>query len=364
MVSGIFSIPLEAYDSQADEAQVDAASRGGALREYIGSEENRLVQLAAQSLLDRHPQYNPLVLYGPTGTGKSFLALGLAQRWRSKYPQDAVIVTCGPDFARGFANAVDTDNLPAFRKKSRSADLFVLDDVQQMQRKPAAQSELARAVDDLLQRGAAVLITDNTPPSVDQSLQPGLRSRLLSGLTVPLAAPGASARRLLLHRLAAMHDVRFSEDAIELLAGGTFDNGAQQLTVPRLNHAVIQLGHGEDAEDQQVDVDRVRQFLNDQAQQHQPTLRIIASLVAKHFTLTSRELRGPSRRRNVVRARGVAMLLGWTMTGNSLDAVGQYFGNRDHTTVLHACRRTETLQESDPAIARALEELHSQLKVS
>ena len=132
------------------------------LREYVGSEENRLVQFAAESLLDRNLQYNPLVFYGPTGTGKSFLALGLAERWRQQYPQDTVIVTCGPDFARSYANAVDTDNLSTFRKKSRSADLFVLDDVHLMQHKRAAQSELARAIDAVLQAGSAVLISDNT----------------------------------------------------------------------------------------------------------------------------------------------------------------------------------------------------------
>ncbi len=364
MVSGIFSIPLEAYDSQSNAAHGDSVPREVVLREYIGSEENRLVQLAADSLLDRHPQYNPLVLYGPTGTGKSFLALGLAERWRIKYPQDAVIVTCGPDFARSYANAVDTDNLTAFRKKARSADLFVLDDVQQMRQKQAAQGELARAIDDLLQRGSAILMTDNTPPSVDKSLLGALRSRLLSGLVVPLAAPGPPARKLLLHRLAAMHEVSFSDDAIELLAGTSLDDSSRQLTVPRLNHAVIQLGHGDNADKQKVNVHHVRQFLNDRAEQQQPTLRIITTLVAKHFSFTARELRGSSRRRNVVRARGVAMLLAWNMTNNSLEAVGKYFGSRDHTTVLHACRKTETRQETDPAIARALEELRSQLKIS
>lgn len=361
MVSGIFSIPLEAHHLRADGTHRPGSSRSMAMREYIGSEENQLVQFAAESLLGREPQYYPVVLFGPSGTGKSLLALGLAEQWRGKYPEDSVIVTCGADFARSYANAVDTDCLKTFRRKSRSADLFVLDDVHLMVQKHAAQEELVRAIDALLERGRAVLITDKTTPSVDQSLVPALRSRLLGGLAVPLAAPGAPARGFLLRRLAHLHGVHFTDEAIELLASSPRQEGPRPLTVPQLNHAVVQLGFAEEPDGQVVDVERVRQFLSEMAIREQPTLRAISTLVARHFSLSSRDLRGPSRRRNIVRARGVAMLLAWRLTDNSLDAVGDYFGKRDHTTVLHACRRIELLQETDPAIAKALEELAAQL---
>ena len=126
------------------------------------------------------------------------------------------------------------------------------------------------------------------------------------------------------------------------------------MTVPQLNHAVMQLGFTDENEKRVVDVDQVQRFLSDQVMQQQPTFRVIATLVSKYFSLTHRDLRGPARNGKLVRARGVAMLLAWKLTDSSLDAVGQYFGNRDHTTVLHACRRTELLQETDPAIAKAI----------
>ena len=364
MVSGIFSIPLEAHHSRSNETRCEVASRRRMLREYIGSDENRLVQFAVQSLLERSPKYNPLVLHGPTGTGKSFLALGLAERWRETYPKHRVVVTCGADFARSYANAVDTDNLATFRKKSRSANLFVLDDVHLMQTKRAAQGELSRLIDALLDAGTVVLITGSKPPSGDDGLQPGLRSRLAGGLPVPLTAPGAPARRLLVRRLAEIHEVNLSHAAIELLAGGSSQDELQQWTVPRLNHAVMQLAHATELEKSVVGAEQVRCFLEDQASEQQPTLRLITAKVGKYFSLTGRELRGPSRRRNVVRARGVAMLLARNLTGQSLESVGRYFGNRDHTTALHACRKTEALQHTDPAISRAMEELICQLKVT
>ena len=113
--------------------------------------------------------------------------------------------------------------------------------------------------------------------------------------------------------------------------------------------------------DEEIDIELVRRFLRDQARDQQPTLRTITNVVASYFSLTAELLRGPSRRSHVVRARGIAMLLAWKYTPNSLESVGRYFGNRDHTTVLHACRKTEALQETDPRVASAIEELYRQI---
>ncbi len=97
----------------------------------------------------------------------------------------------------------------------------------------------------------------------------------------------------------------------------------------------------------------IRVFLQDQAHERQPTFRVISGKAAKYFSVTIQQLRGPSRRSQVVRARGVAMLLARNLTGKSLEMIGQYFGHRDHTTVLHACRKTESLRHTDPAISQS-----------
>lgn len=362
MVSGVFSIPLETVNSRPSGVDCDSRTRAAGVREYIGGDENRLVEFAVRSFFNRDPNYNPLVLRGPTGTGKSFLALGLSERWQQQNPEDTIFVTSGPDFAHAFRNAVDTDDLEVFRKQCRSADLFVLDDLHFLPRKRAIQEEFARTIDALLQRNGRILITQSATPNASDGLSGRLRSRLLSGLTVPLTAPGPAARQLLLRRLAAIHEVCFCDAAIAFLAGSSTETQQHQLTVPELNHAVVQLGQMEDTRGRVVDIERVRRFLHDQAARKQPTIRDITVAVAKFFSLTSKELRGPARQRHVIRARGLAMLLARKLTGQSLNAVGRYFGNRDHTTVLHACRRTESLKESDPAMAEAWEEIRNQLK--
>lgn len=361
MVSGVFSIPLEAYQSHSNEAGCQGGPRSIEVREYVGSDENRLVYFAVESLLDGSSSYRPIVLYGPTGTGKTLLAQGLADRWRHERRSDRVIATNGADFARSYANAVDTDNLVAFRSKSRSVQLFVLDDVHLLRAKRAAQDELARLLDVLVERRVAILMTALRAPSHDEQLVPALRSRLAAGLSVPLTAPGDSARRVLLRRFADLHDVTLTEEAIELLAGGLAQSSTELPTASTLRHVVLQLGHQSRITNGTVDRDTVLMFLGRQADEKRPSLRLITSKVAKYFSLTVPQLRGPSRRRNIVRARGIAMFLARSMTDHSLEMVGKHFGNRDHTTVLHACRQIESMRSEDPAVASALEELKSQL---
>lgn len=364
VVSGVFSIPLETGSSRASGRDRQGRDRPAMVREFIGGAENRLVEFAVRSFCDRASPHNPLILRGPTGTGKSFLALGLSERWRERYPEDRIFVSSAPDFARYYANAIDTDDLTSFRHRCRSANLFVLDDIHLLARKRAVQEELARTIDALLETNASILITQGGMAHSNHSLLGRLRSRLLGGLTVPLTAPGPEARQLLLRRLAAVHGVNFHNAALVLLAGGSEDARENQLTVPELNHAVVQLGKMEDTNGEGVDIERVRGFLSERMMRKQPTIRDITGLVAKFFSLTNRELRGSSRKRHVIRARGVAMLLARNITGTSLDALGKYFGNRDHTTVLHACRRTEALKKTDPTIAKAWEDIQNQLQMT
>jgi chromosomal replication initiator protein len=360
VVNGIFSIPLSALESPASEALERSSALP--LREYIGSDENRLVKTAFDVLLAGQSRYSPFVLHGPTGTGKTMLAHGLAERWREKHPRQPTVVTCGADFARSYAVAVDTDDISKLRKRYRTISLFVLDDLHELQRKAAAQGELLHTLDTLRDRGATVVLTHRQSPNFDDKLSAALRSRLSEGLSVPLSVPGGPARRLLLERLAAIHSVALPDGALDLLASNPYVRGNDQLTVPQLNSAVLRLGHVARTEKQNITVEIVRRLLSDEADSRRPTLRAICEKVCKYFSISASELRGPSRRRAVVRARGVAMYLAWNLSGKSLGRVGTYYGKRDHTTVLHACRKTESLKQSDPAIGQAIEHISQQLK--
>lgn len=362
MVSGVFSIPLEACSLPSFEAGPHGSPDMQGLREYIGSDENRLVQFAVESLFAESSHYSPLVFVGPSGTGKTLLASGLAERWRQAHPNQVVVSTCGADFARSVAYAIDTDSLVAWRSKAAGTQLFVLDDLHPLQNKAAAQEEFAHLLDRLVGTGRAVLVTALQIPSPGEGWLPGLCSRLSAGLTVPLLAPGASARRVLLQRMAQLYAVPLSDAAIDMLASGPSGIETHRLTVPQLNHAVVQLGHTAGRDVAAIDPEHIRLFWQEQPDLRQPTLRAIAVKVAKHFALPLPELRGPSRRSKVVRARGLAMLMARNLTGASLEAIGRFFGDRDHTTVLHACRKTESSRVEDPALAEAWDAVWGQLR--
>lgn len=323
--------------------------------------------------------YNPLVFFGASGLGKSHLTWGLAARWAEENPRRRPIVVAAVDFARSYATAIETDSLPDFRQNFQGAGLLLVEDLQQIESKRPAQLELRRLIDDVLADGAAVLVTMRRSPIELTGLDPGLASRLMQGLTAPMQPPGEAVRRRMIERVATLHRLPFAPDAIALLS--------QRLegTLPELNHALLQFasrGDGvarmlaSDAGAHSGEADRddsskvpnaldessVAEFLEERDKSLQPSLKSIAQAVAKYFKLRIADLKGKTRRQNVVHARAIGMFLSRELTDESLERVGKHYGGRDHTTVIHACRKTAGDLETDAETRRAIHELRLQLR--
>jgi chromosomal replication initiator protein len=360
VVSGVFSIPLELTRSGVLETGRTTGSRW-MLREFISGDENALVQVATQSVLDGQPDYKPILIYGPPGTGKSLLAHGLAGRWRKANPRTRVMFTTGSDFARHYADAVDTNAVSDFRQRLRSVALLVIDGIHQLANKPAAQLELIGTLDKIAERKAQLLATATHLPAEINDLLPGLASRLSAGLTVPLHVPGAAARQEIVRRLAAAREVDLPDGVVQLLAEGCPGTPHFLNTVPQLDQALQQLTVTAQLASSIIDENLVRQFLLDESPAQRTTLRSIAQHVARHFRIKSTDLRGATRRQHIVRARGIAMHLARALTGKSLQQVGKYFGDRDHSTVLHACRKTEALLKADSSMRETVQALAEQI---
>lgn len=355
MVSGVFSIPLEVPHVANKPASSNGHGVNSPLREYIGGEENMLARVAAQTLLAGPEKFNPLVLFGPTGVGKTHLALGLVERWKHAHRDRKAIVTTGADFARAYAEEVETDSLAEMRDKHLAADLLLIDDVQELAGKRAAQQELQYLLDILVAEGRRVVITARQAPGEIAQFSEALASRLAAGLCVPLAAPGTLARRAILANLAALHEAPLAGPALDLLTERLAG------TAPTLNHVIVELQHASRRGKREIDCAAVHEFLAEQSADQRPTLRAITSVVARYFKLKTADLKGPSRRTGVVEARSLAMYLARRLTDESLEQVGQHFGGRDHTTVLHACRKTESLVETDDDTKHMIEELIEQI---
>lgn len=358
MVGRVFSIKFATCDT------TPAARKNApvpALAEYIGGVENSLVPVALETIFQRQPRFNPVVFFGPTGTGKSLLVQLIAARWKRDNKAARLVLTTGADFAREYAHAVETDSVPDLRQKYRRVALLAIDDLHEIGEKTAAQNELVRTFEALLDSHQRVIVTLSQSPTETAVLLPALAGRLSAGLTVPLHPPGPAARRLILRSLASARSISLPNRVVDLVASDALTDALKPGTVPRLLQTLLRLEQFPFDRHASISEQDLRRCLQSSDDDEQPQLQSITKRVSKYFNLRSADLRGKTRQQRVVRARGVAMFLARQLTGNSLESVGRHFGNRDHTTVLHACRKTESLIEADPSIRQAVEDLKTEL---
>ena len=358
LVNGIFCIPLPGRLRAANGGHDRACQRPQALRGFYAGPENRLAEFAVRAALLAQPRrYHPLVLFGPSGAGKSHLALGLATEWRQRHAEASVICRNASDFSWEVAAAIENQSLGEMSSRYEAADLVVVEDIEQLERKEAPQRVLSRIVDAMDRCGAQAVLTAGRSPTAMPWLLPPLRSRLVAGLVVPVSLPGLGARLEIIKQLAAMRCISLTPDAAHLLAAQLVRG------VWHLYSALqqLQMATGSGATLARDDVGR---FLSQQQSQSAPTIAAIAAATARHFGVQVRLLRTSSRRQSLVQARGVAMLLSRILTAETLDAIGRYFGGRDHTTVLHACRRTRRKLQTEPQLEHAVDAVHRVLKAS
>ena len=256
----------------------------------------------------------------------------------------------GSEFAGGYADALSSHSVSRWREAFRSPALAVIDDVGDLVEKQPAQIELLHTIDAVVETGNQVLVTAHTVPSRIPRLLSALASRLTAGLVVAVPLPGPRGRLAMLLRMAADRDISMDDAALHLLAR------ALPVTIPELSGALHEITAGCVGR-QTVTQAMVAAYLRSRPTTGQTTLRAIAARTARQFALAVADLRGPSRRQNVVTARAVAVYLARQLTSQSLAAVGRYFGGRDHTTVLHGCRRAEELMAEETGVRQTVLDL-------
>jgi chromosomal replication initiator protein len=346
MMEGVMEIPLPGTGPQA-----------GA---FIAGPENRLVGPAVRAAQSATATaWNPLLIYGPSGVGKSHLAQGIAAAYRAAHRRRKVICTTAADFARSLAEAIETQAVDEFRAKHRGAAMLVIEDLGGLVRRQASklnvQDELIHTIDAMTAEDRWVVATAAAPPWEMPWLSPPLAGRLSGGLVLPLALPGPEARKTLLQRLAAARGMALPNEVAAILAQGI------AAAAPQLAGMATELAAALAIDGGRLDQRAARQYVAQQARAAQPTLAAIAAAAARHFGLRLSALRGVQRRRELVTARGVAIFLARRDAKMPLDAIGRYFGGRDHSTVSNSYRKTEQALLEDATIRDAVERLRSEL---
>ena len=359
MVEAIVDIPLpgQGFACQGAEGKVSRGS--GALGNFLAGPENRLVEVVVRSVLDQQPNgYNPIVLYGPSGTGKSHLAQGMAAEWKARNRRHVECVAA-VDFARELADAIETQAVEEFRTKYRQAGMLVFEDIGRLvnrtSEKLSVQDEFVHTLDALIDRGSWIIVTSASAPSEMTGILPALQSRLMGGLTIPLVPPEANTRLAVINHLAGMRKIDLSDPVAQTLAEGL------QGAVPELMGALTHLQVTARRNGGRIDIKDVRSLLAQRDSDGGLSIHAIGIATARHFGLKLSELRSPSRHRAVVTARDVAVYLARNMIKSSFDEIGHYFGGRDHSTMMYSWRKMEKLINTDPAMCHEVEELGKEI---
>ena len=314
---------------------------------YLIGPENALAHAGAMALARGETLgVSPLVVHGPSGSGKSRLLAGLVAERLLRRPESAVAHLEAEAFAAACAEASGrAGGWSEVRDRFRRLDLFVLDDLQALERAPWAMEELSHTLDALDEAGAAVAVAARSGPGQWSGWPTRLVNRLVGGLSVRIEAPSLESRRRYLLDRARGWGLALPIEVLEPLAEAadgyrTLDGWLSQLA---LSSRVERLAIGPELVESILRGDPLEG----------PSLDEIARSVAEKFGLKVRDLRGSTRRAVVAEGRHLAMYLARRQTSLSFRAIGAYFGARDPATVRHACQAAATRITADPALAAA-----------
>ncbi|MCA9128291.1 MAG: hypothetical protein KDB22_14465 [Planctomycetales bacterium] len=328
------------------------------LPEYVVGEENEpLRYLFQESTVKNLHSLSPVVLYGEGRVGKTALAITLAVAWSRLTEKRPLCFTTGRNFSEDFTSAIEIDDSESFRNRHRDCQLLVIDDFMGMASASAAQIELANTLDELASAQRPAILTCNRLPATLASVFPALASRLTGGFSLQLHRPAAFTIKELAWRLCHQLDPKLPvEQVCEIcvqLHNQSLSATDVKTVISLAQHSLASTGEFRPAV--------VRKLAMQHFASATPTIASIAKIVAKKMRIRLVELRGPTREAAIVRARGLAIYLSRTMTESSLHQIGQYFGGRDHSTVIHACRKTEQLLETDSDLATTLQDVRADL---
>jgi chromosomal replication initiator protein len=308
------------------------------LDQFIVGSSNRVAHAACTAIVDKPAMlYNPLVLCGGHGLGKTHLLHALARAIQQRHPEMTVKLVSAEHFANTYLAALRDRKLDAFRLEYRRCNVLLVDDVQFLAGKEKTQDEFLFTFDALHQLGRQIVLTCDAPPREIKRLDERLRERFQSGLVANLDAPDFDTRVALVQAKAKARGLTLETPAAELLAYRI------EKSVRELEGAVCKLAALVAAEQRAPNHETALLALCElgYVREGPLTCEEIVATTSKRFNLTPDEIRSDRRHASLVRARHISIFLAKQLTRLSLSEIGQFFGNRDHSTVLHAIRKVE-----------------------
>ncbi len=303
-------------------------------------------------------QYNPLFIYGPVGLGKTHLMQSIAHEIKKRNPDFRVLYISSEKFTNQLINAIQTRSTPQFRSRYRSLDLLLIDDIHFLAEKEATQEEFFHTFNSLYDAHKQIIVSSDRPPKDIPGLEERLVSRFGWGLVTDIQPPDFETRVAILKKKMEKETVVVPDDVAFFIASKIRSN------IRELEGALIRVVAYCQLTGQTLDMKIAQEILRASFKEEEQKVSIdqIQRVVASFFNLKVSDLRGKSRSRSVARPRQIAMHFVRSLTGHSLPEIGEYFGGRDHSTVLHAVNKMNQEIEENRETRRLVEELGELLK--
>lgn len=327
---------------------------------FVVGNSNRFAQ-AASLAVAKSPaiMYNPLFIYGGVGLGKTHLMHAIGNYINSDKNSPHVIYVSAEKFTNDVIASIREERTTEFRNRYRNVDIWLVDDIQFIAGKDRTQEEFFHTFNTLHETNKQIVITSDRPPSELHLTDERLRSRLKWGLTIDIQPPDFETRIAILQRKANKDELDIPDDVIEFIANNISNN------IRELEGALIRITAFSSLTNTPITIERATEVLKDILPKNRPkemTIQNIQKTVAEHFNIKIAEMKSSKRTRNIVFPRQIAMFLCREMTEASLPDIGNQFGGKDHSTVIHACNQIKKLSLVDENLNKVLKSLTERLR--
>ncbi|MBQ9290910.1 MAG: chromosomal replication initiator protein DnaA [Clostridia bacterium] len=302
---------------------------------FVVGSANRFAHAAAVAVAENPAEaYNPLFIHGGVGLGKTHLMHAIGHYVQQQYPEKRLLYVTSETFINELISAIQQGRNTQFRNRFRNVDILMVDDIQFIAGKDSTQEEFFHTFNELFEHGKQIILTSDKPPQDIAKLEERLRSRFAWGLIADIQRPDVETRTAILRAKAISEGVKVPDEVLGLIADHVNSN------IRELEGSFNKLVAYSMLVSEPITMDLARVALRDiinGEKRRQITAGMIMQTVCEYFSVTMEDLTSATRKREITVPRQIAMYLTRDLTAMSLPQIGTAFGNRDHTTVLHAC---------------------------
>lgn len=328
---------------------------------FVVGHGNRFAHAASLAVAEAPARaYNPLFLYGGVGLGKTHLMQAIGHHVTSSNPRAKILYITSENFTNDLISSIRDDKTLHFRNKYRTIDLLLVDDIQFLAGKERTQEEFFHTFNTLYEASKQIVVSSDRPPKEIPTLEERLRSRFEWGLTADIQPPDFETRIAILQKKAELSELSMPDDILSYIASKVLSN------IRELEGALIRVVAFASLTTSEITIPLIDQVLKDlldpKKDKSNLSIDLIKKVAAEYYSIKIDDMSAKIRTKEIANARQVAMYLARELTDSSLPKIGEGFGGRDHTTVLHAYEKIKAISKSDLSTQEAIKKITQKLK--